>query len=142
MNVAGARVFALIQTMELLRLVAFQNPGDVPTIAWGHTAGVKLGDTCTRAQADAWLAEDVANAARYLNIAFPSLTQGRFDALTDFIYQFGLSKFIGSTLFRYLRLSRWDDAANQLPRWVYANHKQNARMELRRATERGWFTNG
>lgn len=49
---------ALIRTFEGLKLSAYPDSGGVPTIGFGHTKGVKLGDTCTAEQAEAWLAED------------------------------------------------------------------------------------
>jgi len=51
---------SLIRLAEGLRLSAYQDSGGVWTIAYGHTEGVKQGDTCTVAQAEAWLAEDAA----------------------------------------------------------------------------------
>jgi GH24 family phage-related lysozyme (muramidase) len=59
MNVAQL-LAALLHLFEDVRLVAYKDTGGVWTIGWGHTAGVKQGDTCTTAQADAWLAEDAA----------------------------------------------------------------------------------
>jgi len=59
MNVAQL-LAALLHVFESCRLTAYPDAGGIPTIGWGHTAGVKLGDTCTREQADAWLAEDAA----------------------------------------------------------------------------------
>jgi len=57
MNVAQL-LAALLHLFEACRLAAYLDTGRVWTIGWGHTAGVKEGDTCTAAQADAWLAED------------------------------------------------------------------------------------
>lgn len=44
---------------EGCKLKAYRCPAGVPTIGWGHTRGVKMGDTCTQGQADAWLVEDL-----------------------------------------------------------------------------------
>jgi lysozyme len=51
---------ALIASWEGLRLGAYEDQAGVWTIGFGHTAGVKQGDTCTREQAAAWLASDAA----------------------------------------------------------------------------------
>ncbi len=51
---------ALIRVFEGLRLTAYQDSVGIWTIGYGHTAGVHEGDTCTEAQAEAWLAEDSA----------------------------------------------------------------------------------
>lgn len=57
MNVATLAA-ALIASWEGLRLTAYQDSGGVWTIGFGHTAGVKEGDTCTREQAALWMGED------------------------------------------------------------------------------------
>ena len=73
---------ALIKSFEQCRLVAYRpTPNDVPTIGWGHTDGVKMGDTCTQEQADDWLPEDVraAELAIETTVMCP-LDQNQFDA--------------------------------------------------------------
>lgn len=44
---------------EGCRLKAYKCTAGVWTIGYGHTKGVKEGDTCTQAQAEAWLEEDL-----------------------------------------------------------------------------------
>lgn len=52
---------ALIRSFEGLRLTAYADAGKgTVTIGFGHTKGVKLGDTITYEQAEAFLAEDCA----------------------------------------------------------------------------------
>ena len=78
-NAAG---LALVKSFETCRLVAFlPTPNDVPTIAWGHTKGVNLGDTCTQDQADEWLVEDLSWAEQTVDThATISLTDNQFSA--------------------------------------------------------------
>lgn len=59
MNVAEL-LAALLHVFEGCRLEAYQDSGGVWTIGFGHTAGVKQGDTCTPEQAAQWLPEDSA----------------------------------------------------------------------------------
>ena len=52
---------------EGLRLTAYPDPatsGAPWTIGYGHTRGVRPGDTCSREQAEAWFEQDWAEAAR------------------------------------------------------------------------------
>ena len=43
----------LIKSFEALRLEAYlPTPDDVPTIGYGHTKGVQMGDTCTEEEAE------------------------------------------------------------------------------------------
>lgn len=72
-------------------LVAFlPTPADKPTIGWGRAHGVKLGDTCTPAQADAWFREDTEHASRLVNQRMAEtgvrLSQSMFDALVVLTY--------------------------------------------------------
>ena len=49
----GKAGLGLIKEFEGLRLKAYiPVKGDVPTIGWGHTKGVKMGDRITKAQAE------------------------------------------------------------------------------------------
>jgi lysozyme len=91
----------LIKGFEGLHLAAYPDPaselaktgkglGDPWTIGWGRTKGVKRGDRCTLDQANAWLREDVEEAAQIVrdSITVP-LTAGEFAALTSMAYNFG-----------------------------------------------------
>lgn len=51
-----------IQRDENCRLEAYQDGLGVWTIGYGHTRGVKSGDTCTLMQAVIWLADDIGIA--------------------------------------------------------------------------------
>lgn len=65
--------------------------GDPWTIAYGHTGpDVQEGMTCTLAQADAWLLEDINEAASIVRaqITVP-LAAGEFDALTSLVFNLG-----------------------------------------------------
>ena len=91
----------LIKGFEGLHLAAYPDPaselartgkglGDPWTIGWGRTKGVKRGDRCTLEQANAWLREDVEQAAQIVrdSVTVP-LTAGEFAALTSMAYNFG-----------------------------------------------------
>ena len=57
-----------IRSDEACRLIAYQDGGGVWTLGYGHTAGVKPGDTCTMDQAKTWLYYDVGVAENDLNV--------------------------------------------------------------------------
>lgn len=66
-------------------------PGDPWTIAYGHCGPeVGPGMTCTLAQADAWLAEDLNEAANIIReqVKVP-LTTGEFSALCSLVFNLG-----------------------------------------------------
>lgn len=86
----------LIAGFEGCRLEAYKCPAGVWTIGYGHTAGVKEGDTLpSQDAAKALLKEDLKKYGNYVNdymkkgiISFP-LNQQQFDALTSFCYNCG-----------------------------------------------------
>ena len=61
-----------VKAEETLRLKAYKCPKGVWTIGWGHTGGIKEGDTCTREQAEAWIRSDLQSAqtglAKFINV--------------------------------------------------------------------------
>lgn len=83
--------YVLICSFEHCYLHAYLDQGGVPTIGWGHIAGVHMGDTCTQQQADLWLEEEIAEYAYYVNqtVDVYHWTQYEFDALVSFTYNCG-----------------------------------------------------
>lgn len=81
----------LIKQFEGCRLKAYKDPAGVPTIAYGHIAGVKMGDTITQEQADELLKDDLviyeAKVAKYDDKYH--WNQNQFDALVSFAYNIG-----------------------------------------------------
>jgi lysozyme len=111
---------ALACAFEQRRLTAYLCPAGVPTIGWGHTKGVKLGDTCSVQQADIWLTQDLEDAAAAVSsLVHVPLTQGQFDALTDFVFNLGAGRLKSSTLLQLLNDGRVFAAADQFERWVH-----------------------
>lgn len=86
----------LIARYEGCRLTAYKCPAGVWTIGYGHTEGVKPGDTLSSEQeARNLLKTDLKKYGGYVNnlakqgiIGFP-LNQNQFDALTSFTYNCG-----------------------------------------------------
>lgn len=70
---------------------AYQVGGDVPTIGFGHTAGVEMGDTMTGVEATAALVSDVNVAERTVEGLVGNLpvSQREFDALADLAFNVG-----------------------------------------------------
>jgi len=130
----------LTEQFESCRLYAYLDSKGVPTIGYGHTAGVQLGDTCTQAQAEAWLLEDVAWAASVINrdVTVP-LTQNEFDSLVDFVFNVGSGNFEGSTMLKLLNQQNYAAAAEQFVRWDKAAGVEIAGLLRRRQSEEELF---
>ena len=139
MNI-GDRGLALIKSFEGLRLEAYLDSVGVPTIGYGHTKDVQMGDTCTEEQADEWLREDCADAEECVNSAVSvPLTQNEFDALVSFVFNLGCGALRRSTLLRLLLDSDYDGAAAQFHRFNKAGGQPLAGLTRRRAAEAKLF---
>lgn len=129
----------LTERFEGCKLFAYQDSGGVWTIAYGHTRGVQAGMTCSPAQAEAWLLEDVAIAERNVNrLVRVPLTQGGYDALVDF--EFNTGALAGSTLLRVLNAGDYTGAAAQFERWIHAGGVVVAGLLRRRKAEAEEFS--
>ena len=82
---------SIIKQFEGCHLTAYKDPVGIPTIGYGHTAGVKLGQTITQAQADAYLAQDVGTAEKAVSRYDGTYhwNKNQFSALVSFTYNCG-----------------------------------------------------
>ena len=127
---------ALIIEFEGLRLKAYQCPGGVWTIGYGHTAGVKSGMVITEAQAAEYLKANLIAFERYLNGLGLALNQNQFDALISFIYNVGTGNFSNSTLLRKVRANPQDNSImDEFLRWVYSKGRVLPGLQRRRLAE-------
>ncbi len=130
----------LTEGFESCRLAAYQDSKGVWTIGWGHTRGVKEGDTCTQEQADAWLLEDVQEAVDAVNrFVTAPLTQHQFDALVDFCFNAGQGNFASSTMLRLLNAGDYEAADQQFARWDMCGGVHLYGLARRRAGEAELF---
>ena len=81
----------LIKQFEGCRLKAYKDPAGVPTIGYGHTAGVRMGDTITQKQADELLRDDLVIFEQKVMKYDEKYhwNQNQFDALVSFAYNIG-----------------------------------------------------
>jgi|ERR1041385_1966902 lysozyme len=85
-NQAG---LSLIESFEGLRLNSYQDSVGVWTIGYGHTKGVKAGQTITQQQAQAFLQQDLSTAEAAVNKLGLNLTGNQFSALVSFTFNVG-----------------------------------------------------
>lgn len=131
---------ALIRQFEGLRLRAYLCPAGIPTIGYGSTAGVKLGQSITAERAEQLLREDVRQfEAAVSRLVKVPLTQGQHDALVSFAFNLGAKALEKSTLLRLLNAGDYSGAAAQFDRWVYASGRKLSGLVKRRAAERALF---
>lgn len=129
-----------IKKFEACKLTAYQDSAGVWTIGYGHTAGVKRGDRCTQYQAEQYLKEDLAKFEAVANKCKNLTTQGKYDAVLDFIYNCGPAKFNSSTLKKYIESNRktWE-IQEQFLRWVNSGGQKLGGLVTRRIWEANRF---
>lgn len=130
----------LVKASEGCKLTAYRCPAGIWTIGYGHTRGVRQGQTITQDEADALLLDDLELAAAQVRgmVTVP-LTQGMFDALVDFVFNLGAGRLRDSTLLRLLNQSRYAEAAAQFKFWVMSGGHALPGLVTRRAAERALF---
>jgi len=110
--------------------------GDVPTIGFGTTGGVKAGDTIKPPQAVARALVDVQRFEGALKqcVKVP-LHQYEYDAYISLSYNIGSKAFCGSTLVKKLNAGDYAGACQQVLRWDKFNGKPLAGLTKRRQAE-------
>lgn len=94
-------------------------PGDRPTIGFGETEGVKIGDRITPPAA---VARALSSMSRYegaiKRCVHVPLAQYEYDAYVSFTYNVGGANFCGSTLVKKLNTGDYAGACAELSRWT------------------------
>ena len=128
MNKPRLQVSALVlSAAALVGLVAHEGysdkpiipvPGDVPTIGFGTTEGVKPNDRTTPVKALERALSDVQKFEGALKkcVKVP-LYQHEYDAYISFSYNVGSTNFCRSTLVKKLNLKDYEGACKELLRW-------------------------
>jgi lysozyme len=131
---------SLIKKFEGCKLEAYLDAVDVPTIAYGRTKDVKIGDICTQQQAEDWLEEELVEYEGYVNEAVKvELTQPQFDSIVSWTYNLGPSNLNRSSMLRVLNASDYDNVPEQIMRWNKAGGRVLAGLVRRREAEAEMF---
>lgn len=111
-------------------------PGDVPTIGFGTTEGVELGDKISVPEALNRLDEDVHSAESAIKqCVLVPLSPTEYDVYVGFAYNVGATAFCSSTLVKKLNALDYAGACAELKRWVYVDGKVVRGLVNRRADE-------
>ena len=104
--------------------------GDVPTIGFGTTGGVKMGDTTTPPKALARALTDVQKFEGALKqcVTVP-LSQNEYDAFVGFSYNVGSAAFCRSGIVKKLNAGDYPGACREILRWTYFQGKNCAAPE-------------
>ncbi|MBP2312182.1 glycoside hydrolase family protein [Azospirillum soli] len=130
----------LVKHFEGLYLNAYLCPAGVPTIGYGHTEGVKMGQTITAQQAEDFLAGDLAGAAADVDrLVTVALNDDQRGALSSFVFNLGAGNLASSTLLRKLNAGDYAGAAAEFGKWVNAGGRKLDGLVKRRAAEADLF---
>ncbi|NBW17555.1 MAG: lysozyme [Caulobacteraceae bacterium] len=110
--------------------------GDVPTIGFGTTEGVKHGDTITPERALTRLLNDANKFQTAVKTCAPvPMFQYEFDAYVSLTYNIGAKNFCGSTLAKKLKAGDYAGACKEILRWDRFKGKPLAGLTKRRQKE-------
>ena len=129
MNDAG---LALLKHYEGFSPTTYLDSGGVPTIGYGMTYGVKLGDTITQDEADKRLLSLLADYEK----SVPPGTENQRAAMTCLCFNIGAPRFSTSSVKRLHLKGDFPGAANAFLLWDKCNNKVLPGLVKRRNAER------
>jgi GH24 family phage-related lysozyme (muramidase) len=142
---------ALIAKWEGFRAEPYNDAAGHATIGYGHLlhhgpvtqTDRRRWGSITREEALKLLNQDAQEAASYVNSYISvKLTQGQFDALVSFTFNVGGGALRDSTLRKLVNRKRWEDAALEFHKWVYAGGPKLEGLANRRQEEERLFRYG
>jgi lysozyme len=128
-----------LEGVEACVLTAYRDAAGVWTIGIGHTgAEVAEGQTISKGQALAWLAQDACTAAGRLSArvhasVLASLSDHQYSALISFVFNLGAAP--AWTIWKVLNAGRLDQVPGQMLRFVNAGGREVPGLIHRRMAE-------
>ncbi|MCC3473789.1 MULTISPECIES: glycoside hydrolase family protein [unclassified Microcoleus] len=130
----------LVQSFEGLYLEAYRDPVGVWTIGWGATEGVYPGMKITVAEAEKMLQDELEKfEAAVADAVKVQINDDQFSALVCFSYNLGARSLSDSMLLKLLNEGKFQEAADQFPRWDKAGGQSLLGLSRRRRAERALF---
>lgn len=132
-----------VKGWESCRLSAYLDGNGVPTIGWGHTLGVRMGNTITQAQADTWLIEELIEYGEGLKVYMVrEPDQQQFDGILSLAYNAGLRAIGKSGLMALFNAGDDDGCADRFLAWNKDGGKEVKGLTKRRWAERAIYLDG
>lgn len=112
-------------------------PGDVPTIGFGTTENVRMGDRISPQEAIRRAVVDISSKESAIKrCVHVPLTQYEYDAYTSLTYNIGDHAFCTSTIVKKLNVGDYAGGCAEISRWDKQNGKHLKGLTNRRARER------
>ncbi len=123
--VSGSMIIGLALN-EGYKASAYPDSGNVWTIGFGETKGVKQGDTTTPQRALMVLGQSVNGYAKGVQSCVTApLFQYEFDALVDAAYNAGAGAVCKSPMVHYFNLQEYEQACESFKNWYTHDRKGN-----------------
>lgn len=133
-----AAAVALVGAWEGVRTVAYRDIVGIPTVCFGETRGVKMGDRYTMDECRAMLGDalvEFETGMRACLKAPDAIPEKPYVAFLSLSYNIGTGAFCGSTVARRANEGDIKGACNAIPAWNRAGGKVVKGLVNRRAEE-------
>jgi lysozyme len=136
LSLSATALVSLVVSESYTGTAVIPVPGDVPTLGFGSTSGVKMGDTTTPPKALARALTDIQKFEGALKrcVKVP-LSQNEYDAYLELSYNIGSSAFCNSTLVRKLNAGDYQGACEAIKSWDKFRGQPLRGLTLRRERE-------
>lgn len=141
----AAAAIAVVSTFEGLRTKAYLDPVSIPTVCFGETRGVKMGDSYTVAQCKEMLGDSLKEFETGMRACMKQPDQvpaGAYVASLSITYNIGTGAFCKSTLLRKLNAGDVRGACDEFRKWDKAAGIRLPGLTKRRLAERALCLNG
>lgn len=133
--VSGAALLGILRSEGFTGTAMIPVPGDVPTIGYGSTAGVKMGDRITepaaRERARREIHDEYERGIQACAGDVP-MSQGEFDALVSLSYNVGYRKICKSSIVASFRAGDYAAGCAQIKRWTFYQGKDCRQAKYKR----------
>ena len=120
----GGAITGVVQHNEGLSLTAYKDSAGVPTICYGETKGVKMGQRATLSACRKQLIESAGEHAKALDGLPMQLSDVALVGSIDFIYNVGVAGFNGSSVKKHLKNLNYAAAGKAVLDWRYISKYQ------------------
>lgn len=120
----GGAITGVVQHNEGLSLTAYKDSAGIPTICYGETKGVKMGQRATLSDCQKQLIESAGEHAKALDGLPMQLSDVALIGSVDFIYNVGVAGFNGSAVKRHLKNLDYAAAGKAVLDWRYISKYQ------------------
>lgn len=120
----GGAITEVVQHNEGLSLTAYKDSAGIPTICYGETKGVKMGQRATLSDCQKQLIESAGEHAKALDGLPMQLSDVALIGSVDFIYNVGVAGFNGSAVKRHLKNLDYAAAGKAVLDWRYISKYQ------------------